>query len=180
MNNRYIIEREFEHAGYKCVIIFQMGGYRCGYVGIPDTHPLYGEYYGNYLDVKKEDIRDREVSGIIPSLLSCIDDDERIRIDAYFQCHGGITYSDGCKGSEYPIESDLWWFGFDCAHTGDKKDLQLSYEKFPNMRKVIKLQMEIENKYQIEEDVLRTEEYVSDECKRLAEQLKEFEVGVQT
>lgn len=32
----------------------------------------------------------------------------------------------------------------------------------------------VESKYQID-DVIRTEEYVADECKKLAEQLKEFE-----
>lgn len=178
MNDRYIIEREFEHAGYKCVVIFQASGHRCGYVGIPKTHRLYGEDYGNYLDIKKSDIGDREVSGIFPLFLACLDDDERIKIEAYFQCHGGITYSGGGKGSEYPIESDLWWFGFDCAHAGDKKDYKTVYDKFPNERERVKRLEEIENMYPIEDDVIRTEEYVADECKRLAEQLKEFETEV--
>lgn len=35
--------------------------------------------------------------------------------------HGGLTYS-GCDG-EYPIESDLWWFGFDTAHYGDNPEI---------------------------------------------------------
>lgn len=35
MNDRYIVEREFEHAGYKCVVTFGAMGHRCGYVGIP-------------------------------------------------------------------------------------------------------------------------------------------------
>lgn len=175
MNDRYIVEREFEHVGYKCVVTFGSSGHRCGYVGIPETHPLYKKDYSSHLDIKKSDIGDREVSGIFPLLGACLDDDERIKIEAYFQCHGAITYSGGGKGSEYPIESDLWWFGFDCAHAGDKKDLQLAYEKFPNMRESLKRQMEIENMYPIEDDILRTEKYVTDECKRLAEQLKEFE-----
>lgn len=179
MNDRYIIEREFEYAGYKCVVTFGNMGHRCGYVGIPGTHPLYGDDYGNYLDIKKSDIGDREVSGIFPLLGACLDDDERIKIEAYFQCHGGITYSGGGKHSDYPIESDLWWFGFDCAHAGDRKDLQLAYEKFPSMKESLKCQMEIENMYPIEDGVLRTEEYVADECKKLAEQLKEFETEVQ-
>ncbi len=179
MNDRYIVEREFEHAGYKCVVTFGNSGHRCGYVGISETHPLYGDDYGNYLEIKKSDIGNREVSGIFPLLGACLDDDERIKIEAYFQCHGGITYSGGGKGSEYPIASDLWWFGFDCAHAGDKKDLKLAYEKFPSRRESLKRQMEIENMYQIEDEVLRTEEYVADECKRLAEQLKEFETEAQ-
>ena len=174
MSNKYIIEQEFEHAGYKCVVVFQAMGHRCGYVGIPSTHPLYKKTYDKHLEIKKSDIEGREVSGIFPLLMACMEDDERIRIEAFFQCHGGITYSSGGKGSKYPIESDLWWFGFDCNHAGDKKDLQLAYERFPDMRESLKWQMDFESRYPNEDDVLRTEEYVADECKRLAEQLKEY------
>lgn len=174
MNGRYIIEREFEHEGCKCVVTFGNSGHRCGYVGIPSTHSLYGEDYGNYLDIKKEDIGDREVDNVFALLGACLDDDERIKIDAYFRCHGGITYSGGGKNSEYPIESDLWWFGFDCAHCGDGKDLQYAYEKFPQYRDSIKQSMECERMFPIEGEVIRSAEYVADECKRLAEQLKEY------
>jgi hypothetical protein len=66
MNDKYITERIFTRAGYQCVVTFGNMGHRCGYVGIPSTHPLYGKNYSKYLDIKKEDIRDREVSGIIP------------------------------------------------------------------------------------------------------------------
>ena len=116
MAREYIVEREFEHAGYKCVVTFGDMGHRCGYVGIPESHLLYGKHYDKHLKIKKADIGDREVSGIFPLLGACLDDDERIRIEAYFQCHGGITYAGGGENSKYPIESDLWWFGFDCAH----------------------------------------------------------------
>ena len=175
MNDRYIIEREFEHKGYKCVVVFQPMGHRCGYVGIPDAHPLYKKDYSSYLDIKKADIEGREVSCVFQLFLACLDDDERIQIDAYFQCHGGITYSGGGKGSSYPIESDLWWFGFDCAHAGDGKDLQFAYEKFPNEREHIAGMIDLEKRFPIHGETVRTEEYVAAECKRLAEQLKEFE-----
>ena len=116
MNDRYIVEREFEHAGYKCVVTFGAMGHRCGYVGIPKNHALYGKGYDEHLEIKKSDIGDREISGIFPLFSACLDEDERIRIEAYFQCHGGITYAGGGENSEYPIKSDLWWFGFDCGH----------------------------------------------------------------
>lgn len=175
MNDRYIIEREFEHAGYKCVVTFTSMGYRCGYVGVPKEHSLYGKGYQEHLDIKKVDIGDREISGAIPLLSACLDEDERIRIDAYFQCHGGITFADGGENSHYPIDSDLWWFGFDCAHCDDAKDLELAYERFPNYRKNLAMQIECEGKFHIDGLIIRTEEYVADECKKLAEQLKEFE-----
>ena len=175
MNDRYIVEREFEHAGYKCVVTFGSMGHRCGYVGIPKNHPLYGKGYDDYLEIKKSDIGDREISGIIPLFLDCLDEDERIRIEAYFQCHGGITYAGGGENSKYPIKSDLWWFGFDCGHAGDKADLLYAMQKFPNRQEEYRTRLFVENMYPIEDDVIRTEEYVEEECKKLAEQLKEFE-----
>ena len=175
MAREYIVEREFEHAGYKCVVIFGAMGHRCGYVGVPRSNSLYGKDYLEHLEIKKDDIGDREVSGIFPLLGACLDDDERIRIDAYFQCHGGITYAGGGENSKYPIQSDLWWFGFDCGHAGDKYDLTYAMQKFPNRKEEYRSRLLIENKYLIEDDVIRTEEYVAEECKKLAEQLKEFE-----
>lgn len=175
MDERYIIEREFEHKGYKCVVTFGNMGHRCGYVGIPDTHPLYKKDYSSYLNIKKSDIEGREVSGVFQLLGAILDDCDKVKIEAYFQCHGGITYSGGGKGSKYPIESDLWWFGFDCAHAGDGKDLKLAYEKFPNERESISSLIDLEKRFPIRGEVVRTEEYVAAECKRLAEQLKEFE-----
>lgn len=175
MARRYIVEREFEHAGYKCVVTFGVMGHRCGYVGVPKNHSLYRKHYDEHLEIKKTDIGDREVSGIFPLLGAYLDDDERIMIEAYFQCHGGITYAGGGENSKYPIESDLWWFGFDCGHAGDKADLTYAMQKFPNRQEEYRTRLIIENKYHIEDDVIRTEEYVAEECKKLAEQLKEFE-----
>lgn len=71
-NDRYIVEREFEHAGYKCVVTFNVIGHRCGYVGIPKEHPLYGKGYDEHLEIKKSDLGDREVKGIFPLLLALI------------------------------------------------------------------------------------------------------------
>lgn len=84
MSDRYIIEREFEHAGYKCVVIFGSIGHRCGYVGIPKNHPLYGKDYSDHLEIKKADVGDREVSGIFPLLGACLDEDERIKLKHIF------------------------------------------------------------------------------------------------
>lgn len=175
MNNRYIVEREFEHSGYKCVVAFGFTGHRCGYVGIPKSHSLYGKGYQEHLDIKKADIGHREISGVFPLLGAYFDEDERIRIEAYFQCHGGITFANGGENSHYPIDSDLWWFGFDCGHAGDKPDLKYAIEKFPYYVKELRVSKQIEDLYPNEGGVIRTEQYVANECKKLAEQLKEFE-----
>lgn len=42
----YRIEREWEHAGLKCAAVLNReGGFRCGYVRVPPTHPLHGKHY---------------------------------------------------------------------------------------------------------------------------------------
>lgn len=83
-NDRYIVEQEFEHAGYKCVVTFNAMGHRCGYVGIPKDHPLYGKEYSDYLEIKKVDVGDRKISGIFPLLGACLDKDEEYELKHIF------------------------------------------------------------------------------------------------
>jgi hypothetical protein len=45
-------------------------------------------------------------------------------IDALFDVHGGLTYSDTCQGHICHVPKDnesdeVWWLGFDCSHCGD-------------------------------------------------------------
>ena len=169
----YVVEKEFESNGLKCVVVFQRHGYRCGYVEVPKGHPLYGKDYDEHLEIKKADIDGREVSGIFPLIGAMLDEDERIRIEAYFSCHGGITYAGGGEKSIYPIESDLWWFGFDCAHCDDGKDLDLAMKLFPEHAEQIMLTKHIEDMYPLYNPV-RELDYVMDECSSLAEQLAAF------
>jgi hypothetical protein len=127
----YNVEHVFESEGFKCVVVAQGAGYRCGYVGIPKTHPLYGINYN----------------------------------ETDFEVHGGVTYSDGGVNTKYPIESDLWWFGYDCAHYEDGNDLSL----ITNPRLI-----EMELMYPTG-GIVRTKEYCIQECVRLANQLKAVE-----
>lgn len=40
------IEKVFESSGYPCAVIHDnMIGFRCGYVGVDEKHPLYGKDY---------------------------------------------------------------------------------------------------------------------------------------
>jgi hypothetical protein len=162
------VESEFEHKGLNCVVIMTQMGHRCGYVGLPKEHPLYGKDYSQksrYL--KLNDLEGEEIGkrGIIPLVcMSMEDDKEYMSPDCYFDVHGGITYADGGVGSKYPIESDLWWFGYDCAHAGDANDLSaIENEKV----------REIEMQYP-RYGVVRTLDYCIDECKSLAEQLNKI------
>lgn len=80
-------------------------GHWCGYVGVPEGHSAFGKGF--------EDVT--------------VKDDEGA--DAYPDVHGGLTYADRCDNRENeaegvchvpdPGEPEMWWLGFDCAHSGD-------------------------------------------------------------
>lgn len=86
-------------------------GHWCGYVGVPPGHPFYGIVYDAC-----------PVAGCAE--LWC-----EHRPETLLEIHGGITYSGACQeGDEatsichVPLDGrpdEVWWFGFDCAHSGD-------------------------------------------------------------
>lgn len=43
----YRIEKSWKYKGYDCAVIFQLGGYRCGYVNVPKGHKCYKVDYPN-------------------------------------------------------------------------------------------------------------------------------------
>ena len=76
--------------------------------------------------------------------------------------HGGLTYAGSNK--KYPVESELHWFGFDCAHLYDARDPDLMddqhremHEKYPSFAHL--------------EGVIRSLSFCERECERLASQL---------
>jgi hypothetical protein len=83
--------------GFACLVLRNHVGVWCGYVGVPEGHPWHGKPYDDLYD-------DTEV-------------------------HGGLTFSDKCKPSTdeaYGIchqredgDPEVWWLGFDCAHSMD-------------------------------------------------------------
>ena len=141
MAKRYVVESDFEYNGLRCVVTFGMLGHRCGYVGVPKGNRFYGKSYMN--------------------IASMID---------YGDCHGGLTYSSEEEKSKYPVKSDLWWFGFDCVHYGDGKDLDLAIELFPNYREQLTKIKEVEAMFPTDE-IVRNKKYVEENCKSLADQL---------
>ena len=83
-----------------------------------------------------------------------------------FKVHGGITYSRECHGKichKTDNGDHVWWFGFDCAHAGDKTHFT-------------KKSLEIESAFSDlhKTDVYRDVNYVMGECKSLAKQLKQY------
>jgi len=110
-------------------------GHWCGYVGVPPTHRLFGKGYS----------------------------------EADADVHGGLTYADACDGGaedvgicHKPAEGEpdhVWWFGFDCAHSGDHGPMDEARSKEGGI-----WSMSGHSRY-------RTLAYVQSQCASLAQQL---------
>jgi len=91
------IQWQDEATGLPCLLVRNAHfGNLCGYVGVPKTHPMYGE----------TDHDDLSVHGGITFSSTC---DKGALDEAHGICH-----------LPDPGEpDDVWWLGFDCAHAGD-------------------------------------------------------------
>lgn len=103
-----------ESTGYPCLIVRNHGGALCGYVGVPEGHPLHGK---DYDDVNVD------VHGGLTFANSCAEDgDESLDI-----CHKTAG------------QDRVWWLGFDCAHYLDvipgwaTRSVERSWENDPEM-----------------------------------------------
>lgn len=86
-----------EATGYPCLIVRNHSGALCGYVGVPNGHPLYGKDY--------DDTGDLEVHGGITF--------------ADF-CRPSAAEERGICHTVEPGEDDkVYWLGFDCNHADD-------------------------------------------------------------
>ena len=109
MKKRYSVEKVWSHNDNACVVIMTDMGHRCGYVGIPKEHPLFGAKYNehsNFLEDTLDSIKDSPIGkrGIIP--VFCWDG-EKASPEIVFDVHGGLTYSG--EGDKYPIKmKDVW------------------------------------------------------------------------
>jgi hypothetical protein len=104
--------REWESHGLKCLILRGPMGALCGYVGVTPDNPAYQVNYWNDNTAVGNMVRNIDV-------------------------HGGLTYSDLGDGDYRP--AGLWWFGFDCSHSGDispgmleHRLTMLGYEQYRN------------------------------------------------
>ena len=163
----YKVEKDWKYKDLRCVVIMTGAGHRCGYVGVTIEHPLFAVSYRDELP-KELQTRWEEVKNGAIGKRSIIDllclDSGHPRIGILFDVHGGITYSGGGLLSDYPIQSNLWWFGYDCAHYGDAADIdQIESEA---LRK-LKLQYSTGG-------VVRSLDYCVAECESLAEQLSDL------
>lgn len=159
----YTIEKDWTtEAGLRAVVILGDMGHRCGYVGVPHDHPLYKHGYdAPHVALKMNMNRSTEKMGPIQILCAMGKDPDQLCSPEYvFEVHGGITFSGG--NGEYPVKSDLWWFGYDCGHAGDLPEPDSTMGR-----------MYAEHGFAERDGVLRTLDFCIGECESLAKQLAE-------
>lgn len=145
---KWKVEKFADYLGYQYAVVFTQMGHRCGYVGVPKSHPMYGKGYDENLPFLK-----------------------MATMEVYFDVHGGVTFAGKGIGGNYPVEGELWWFGFDCAHCDDGKDLTQveAYGLVENRRQFDELKR-IENMFNTGGE-MRSFEYVERECHSFIEQI---------
>jgi hypothetical protein len=146
---------DFIAEGFSCCMRRGPIGAWCGYVGIPKEHPWYGKSYRDSIKPTKDMLGPRDALDHGPIDVLCMafsgkKPEEELDICLALRVHGGITYASDHEPMGKP--DGLWWFGFDCAHSGDLVPGMLEYGRF-------------------EGDVYRDQSYVVAECQSLAAQL---------
>lgn len=98
----------FEHAGLKCALKRNFGFAWCGYVAVPEGHPLYNN--------------------------SAFADEERDLYDD-LSVHGCVTYCGTGERLELPTLVG-WVIGFDCLHAYDLAPVHMELEmrEFPEWK----------------------------------------------
>jgi hypothetical protein len=185
--------------GLDCLIVRGPSGALCGYVGVPEGHPLHGKGYNQ-----------------CPQSPPCEESYCGHSAESRFHVHGGITFADSCheatperwnqwrtmmhasreEAAKYPHgdaaerwatmghmiddynafrawgeagfichvpqagrPDKVWWFGFDCAHSGD---VTPKYHNHPRLSFLSSRDRD---------DEYRTRAYVESEVRSLAAQL---------
>lgn len=85
-----------EATGYPCLIVRNMAGALCGYVGVPSSHPAHAKGYEGV---------DVSVHGGLTFAGFCSPSSD----ESHTICH---VVEDG-------EDDKVWWLGFDCAHCYD-------------------------------------------------------------
>lgn len=148
---------------YEYIITFTEMGHRCGYVAVPPGHKLDFVKY----EKRKVPGSDREY--------------DSYEYDAYdIDCHGGITFCKREHGLKKLLKTpcnDLW-LGFDCAHSGDGKDIALIEEYYGANSGQVKFYEQYPQFLFHEGETVKEFDYVERECHSIINQLIEKEMSM--
>ena len=160
------VEINKKYKGYEYLVYAMSMGHRCGYVKIPRGHYLYGKSYSEQLNIKFNTLKNESIGKRNPITLFCsssLKAKDNVSMDLLFDVHGGITFSG--KFSKDVMNKKGWWIGFDCAHSGDCGDISIMDKEHKKMKE----------KYNLSNrGVVRTKDYVEQECKNLIDQIIKY------
>ena len=152
-----IVPHSFEHAGLTCHVLRNFNKALCGYVKIPEGHPLFGVEYNQAVPESLEAVA-RAVEGGKLGKRSIV----CLVIGGYsgdlIDVHGSVTFS-GKIGEDSFLPKGFWW-GFDCAHS---RDFAPAYARLQSTKTHPNLW---------EGMIYRDLPYVIAECESMAEQLQ--------
>lgn len=102
---------------------FGSGRYHlCGYVRIPEDHPLYKVDYSASVPQSLIDAREKALQGPIGKRgiidVLCMGSGAEMCSGVLFDVHGGITFSGPFRDGN----PEHFWYGFDCGHCDDNND----------------------------------------------------------
>lgn len=119
----------FQFHGLDCVARycdFGCGlGHWCGYVAVPPSHPLWGKHYHDKVRAPKDRLEadvDFNRMSAIEIFCNASNPEGELTIAILFDVHGSLTYSDWTADNYPAFIPGAWWFGFDCAHAGDREN----------------------------------------------------------
>lgn len=174
-----VLEKDYYKNGYHCIIVFTHLGVRNGYIGIPKSNKMYGLKYDEETPLLQlnESIKfNNNFMGLFSYLCCKNTEDKSIPPSLYFSAHCGLNYSDFLqRNGDYNENKDLWYFGFDCGHCGDKPDYKRAYELGLIDKSNLECELKIQSKYLPDDRVHRSLEYVENCLNKLADEFKEFE-----
>jgi hypothetical protein len=150
-----IIKDWITRAGLRAIVYrVESRGHLCGYVSVPDGHPLFGKGYGEEvpeLQPALDSLMQMPVGTIqnmgVCAMLGALSGTMRPSADNVIRVHGGVTFAGVHRCIDAP---GAWWLGFDCAHSGDAPEGGDEYGLG---------------------GVYRDEVYVTAECESMAEQI---------
>ncbi len=152
INYKAVLEKGGNYKGYDWAVTMTANGTRCGYVAVSEDHPVFKD------DSKYPD----------------------------YNVHGGVTFFDSPKkilDEALVGESSCndKWIGFDAAHSGDARDLETAIRYLPNSGadELLDILTECREKFMAQHpefeygkgEILKTVDYMEQECKDLIEQL---------
>ena len=104
-----------------------------------------------------------------------LEEARKLRLIQYYdiECHGGITYRDTTLFGQ--DDKNTYWIGFDCAHWQDLPDVGKMIEVFGDTANLEFAKRELSERRVIGK--IWTKEDVEAECRKIVDQLIEYEEG---